>query len=81
MSGRIWGGVSAGIGVVILAVLVVYGTEYGTWVDEAGPLDPGPPTFILPFVIGALGLVLLVGGSVIAIVGARGSARTASSQG
>jgi hypothetical protein len=66
MLGRIWSFVSAGIGLAIHVVLAMYGTEYGTWVDEAGRLDTPPPTFILPFVIGALALVLFVGGLVTA---------------
>ena len=66
MLGRIWSLVSAGVGLAILVVLAMYGTEYGTWVDEAGRLDTPPPTFILPFVIGALALVLFLGGLVTA---------------
>lgn len=70
---RIWGAASAAIGGLIIVLLVVYGTEYGTWVDEAGPLPTAPPTVVLPFAIGALAAVLLVGGSIVAIVGpARG---------
>ena len=66
---RIGGATSAAIGGVILVLLVVYGTEYGTWVDEAGPLPLAPPTVVLPLIIGALAGMLLVGGVVVAIVG------------
>lgn len=68
---RIWGATTAVIGGLILVLLVFYGTEYGTWVDEAGPLSTAPPTFILPFVIGAMAGVLLVGGTIVALVGPR----------
>lgn len=62
MRGRIWSLISAGIGAVILVLLALYGTEYGTWVDEAGRLPTSPPSFVLPFAVGALAAVLLIGG-------------------
>ncbi|MFD3448659.1 hypothetical protein ACFDTO_29090 [Microbacteriaceae bacterium 4G12] len=60
---------SAVIGAAILVVLYLYGMEYGTWLDEAGPLAVAPPSFLLPFVLGALGLVLFVGGLVLTLAG------------
>ena len=77
MRGRIWSSVSAAIGAAILIVLVFYGTEYGTWVDDAGMLDTPPPSFVLPFIIGGLGLFLLVGGLVVTL----GSVGTSSPPG
>ncbi|BCW08333.1 hypothetical protein [Arthrobacter sp. NtRootA1] len=62
MRGTVWAWASALIGAAILVLIFFYGTEYGTWVDEAGPLSVEPPTFILPFAIGGLGFVLLIGG-------------------
>ncbi|TQO19889.1 hypothetical protein FB472_1490 [Rhodoglobus vestalii] len=58
----IWGWLTAAIGLAILVVIFFYGIEFGTWVDEAGSLRSAPPTFILPFVVAGLGLVLFVGG-------------------
>lgn len=55
---------------------LLYGTEYGTWIDEAGSLSVEPPTFILPFAIGGLGFVLLIGG---VIAGSKGMPSAASS--
>jgi hypothetical protein len=60
--GRLWSLLSAAIGAAILVVLFVYGIEFGTFVDEAGQLETPPPSFVLPFVIGGLAVVLLVGG-------------------
>jgi hypothetical protein len=68
MRGRIWSLVSAAIGLVILVVLFLFGTEYGTWLDEAGKLETSPPSFVLPFVIGGLGAVLVLGGLVSAFI-------------
>jgi hypothetical protein len=69
MRGTIWGWLTAAIGLAVLVLLVFYGTEYGTWVDEAGFLRPAPPTFDLPFAIGGLGVVLFIGGSVVGMTG------------
>ncbi|MGO4783942.1 hypothetical protein [Cryobacterium sp. W22_MBD10_FK3] len=48
-------------------MLSFYGTEYGTWLDEAGKLETSPPSFVLPFVIGGLGAFLVLGGLVTAL--------------
>ena len=69
MRGRIWSSVSAAIGAAILVVLFLYGLQYGTWLDEVGPLAVAPPSFLLPFILGALGLVLFVGGLVLTLGG------------
>ena len=66
---RVWGATSAAIGGLILVLLVVYGTEYGTWIDEVGPFAITPPTVVLPLIIGVLAGMLLLGGIVVAIVG------------
>ena len=66
---RVWGAISAAIGGLILVLLVVYGIEYGTWIDEVGPLPIAPPTVVLPLIIGVLAGMLLLGGIVVAIVG------------
>lgn len=71
MRGRIWSLISAGIGAVILVLLALYGTEYGTWVDEAGRLPTSPPSFVLPFAVGALAAVLLIGGVFTAVTPGR----------
>ena len=63
----IWGWLTAAIGLVVLVLLALYGIEVGTWIDEAGPLQTAPPTFIIPFAIGGLGLVLLVGGFIVGV--------------
>lgn len=73
----IWGWLTAAIGMVVLVLLAFYGIEYGTWVDEAGPLQTAPPTFIIPFAIGGLGMVLLFGGF---IVGAAATAQYSQSR-
>ncbi|WP_165384947.1 hypothetical protein [Cryobacterium sp. SO1] len=49
-------------------MLILFGTEYGTWLDEAGRLETSPPSFVLPFVIGGLGAVLVLGGLVSAFI-------------
>jgi hypothetical protein len=67
MQGRVWSSLSAAIGAAILSVLFFYGTEYGTWLDEAGRLDTPPPILALPFIVGGLGLLLLIGGLVVTL--------------
>jgi hypothetical protein len=67
MLGTVWGWVTASIGLAIVALLFVYGYEYGIWLDEVGPLTVAPPTFLLPFAIGGLGVVLLIGGFVVGV--------------
>jgi hypothetical protein len=57
------------MGAIILILLFMYGIEYGTWVDEAGRLDTAPPSFLLPFAIGGLGGVIMIGGLVIGLSG------------
>ena len=73
MRGPVWGIVTAGIGVLMIGLLVAWGTAYGTWLDEIGPFidDPGAapeaPTIILPGLVGLLAVALVVGGVVIAV--------------
>jgi hypothetical protein len=62
-------GFSAATGLAVLVLLAFYCIEYGTWLDEAGPLRASPPTFILPFALGGLGVVLLIGGLIVGIAG------------
>lgn len=57
------------MGAVIIILLVIYGTEYGTYLDEVGPyLDetrgaaPTAPTIILLAIIGLVAVGLLIGG-------------------
>jgi hypothetical protein len=69
MLGTVWGWITASIGLAVLPLLFVYGYEYGTWVDQAGPLNAAPPTFLLPFAIGGLGVVLVIGGFVVGATG------------
>lgn len=76
MRGNVWAWARALIGAAIVVLIFFYGTEYGTWIDEAGSLSVEPPTFILPFAIGGLGFVLLIGG---VIAGSKGMPSAASS--
>lgn len=69
MLGTVWACISATIGLALLAVVLLYAVEYGTWVDRAGPLPVAPPDFILPLTIGRLGVVLLVGGFIVGAMG------------
>ncbi len=69
MQGTIWGWISAAIGLAVLVLLFFYGIDYGTWVDEAGPLRSSPPAFILPFAVGGLGVVLSIGGFCVGVAG------------
>ncbi|WP_314452169.1 hypothetical protein [uncultured Microbacterium sp.] len=67
MSGKIWGFITAAIGLTTIVLLVLYGTEYGTWLDEIGPLidledAAAAPTIALPAAIGLLAIGQLVGG-------------------
>ncbi len=45
---------TAGIGVLMIGLLVAWGTAYGTWLDEIGPFiddagaAPDAPTIVLP---------------------------------
>lgn len=64
----IWGWLTSAIGLAILVLLFVYGTQSGTWMDEVGPLPISPPTFVIPFAIGGLGLVLLCGGLIMGVL-------------
>lgn len=72
----VWGWVSAAVGIAILGLLVAYGTEYGTWVDAAGMLPIPPPTFVIPFAIGGLALILVIGGLVSAFSALAARTRT-----
>lgn len=64
---------TAGIGVLMIGLLVAWGTAYGTWLDEIGPFiddagaAPEAPTIVLPGLVGLLALALVIGGVVIAI--------------
>lgn len=69
MQNRIWAWSSAAMGAAILVLLFFYGIEYGTWLDEAGRLSTSPPTFLLPFTIGGLGGVIMIGGLVVGLSG------------
>lgn len=64
----IWGWLTSAIGLAVLILLFFYGMQSGTWLDEVGPLRLSPPTFVIPFAIGGLGLVLFLGGLVIGLV-------------
>lgn len=67
MRGSVWGLITAAIGLIIIVLLVLFGTAYGTWVDEIGPsLDlaeqAASPTIVLPGLIGLLAIGLVIGG-------------------
>lgn len=67
MRGSVWGLITAVIGLIIIVLLVLFGTAYGTWVDEIGPsLDlaeqAASPTIVLPGLIGLLAVALVIGG-------------------
>lgn len=69
MRANIWGLTTAAIGAAIIVLLVVYGAEYGTYLDEMSPYmtdtdgaAPSAPTIVLPAVIGFLAVGLLIGG-------------------
>ncbi|MBD8479461.1 hypothetical protein [Microbacterium sp. CFBP 8794] len=58
-------------------LLVVYGTQYGTWLDEIGSsLDledqAAAPTILLPAIIGLLAIGLVVGGLAVGLTISRG---------
>ncbi|SEE85947.1 hypothetical protein SAMN04489740_2818 [Arthrobacter alpinus] len=64
----IWGWLSSALGLAVLVLLFVYGMQSGTWLDEVGSLRVSPPTFMVPFAIGGLGVVLFLGGLIIGLV-------------
>lgn len=77
MRGIIWGLLTAAIGLTMIALLVVYGTQYGTWLDEIGSsLDledqAAAPTILLPAIIGLLAIGLVVGGLAVGLTIPRG---------
>ena len=72
MRANVWGLLTAAIGMTIIVLLVVYGTAWGTWIDEVGSsLDiaeqASAPTIILPAVIGLLAVVLVIGGVAVGV--------------
>lgn len=72
MRANVWGLLTAAIGMAIIILLVVYGTAWGTWIDEVGSsLDiaeqASAPTIILPAVIGLLAVVLVIGGVAVGV--------------
>ncbi|MBH0109974.1 hypothetical protein I6E81_07325 [Salinibacterium sp. NG22] len=69
MRNRIWAVTSGLLGAAILVLLFFYGIEYGTWIDEAGPLTTSPPTFLLPFAIGGIAGILMIGGFAVSLSG------------
>lgn len=64
----IWGWLTSAIGLAVLVLLFVYGMQSGAWLDEVGPLRLPPPTFMIPFAIGGLGVVLFLGGLIIGLI-------------
>ncbi|MGN7971019.1 hypothetical protein [Microbacterium sp. 22296] len=73
MRGDIWGLITAAIGLATIVLLVVYGTAYGTWLDEIGPFidledAAAAPTIALPAAIGLLAIVQLVGGLAVGLI-------------
>lgn len=77
MRGSVWGLLSAAIGLTIIVLLVVFGTAYGTWIDDIGPsLDlaeqAAAPTIVLPGLIGFLALALIIGGLAVGLTIPRG---------
>lgn len=61
----------------MIVLLVVYGTQYGTWLDEIGSsLDledqAAAPTILLPAMIGLLSIGLVVGGLTVGLTIPRG---------
>ncbi|MCJ1708871.1 hypothetical protein [Microbacterium sp. VKM Ac-2923] len=76
MNGKIWGFITAAIGLTIITLLVIFGTEYGTWLDEIGPLlslenAAAAPTIALPAAIGLLAIGQLVGGLAVGLIPSR----------
>jgi hypothetical protein len=74
MLGKVWGWITAGIGAVMLALLVAYGTASGTWIDEHSGLfidkaghSVDPPSIVGLLIVTVLALVLLIGGVVVGI--------------
>lgn len=77
MRGSVWGLITAAIGLLIIVLLVLFGTAYGTWVDEIGPsldLDEqaASPTIVLPGLIGLLAVALIIGGLAVGLTIPRG---------
>lgn len=73
MRGPVWAMVTAGIGVLMIGMLVVWGTTYGMWLDEIGPFiddagsAPAAPTIVLPGLVVLLAVILIIGGIVTAV--------------
>ena len=74
--GTVWGWVTAAIGAIMMALLIAYGTASGTWVDEHSSLlvdkaghSVDMPSVAAPLLVGALALVLLIGGLVVGMIG------------
>jgi len=85
MLGKAWGWITAGIGAVMLAFLVAYGTASGTWVDEHSGLlvdkvgqSVDPPSIVGLLIVTVLALVLLIGGVVVGIASRRPRGAVAS---
>lgn len=77
MRGSVWGLLTAAIGMTIIVLLVIFGTAYGTWIDEIGPsLDlteqAAAPTIVLPGLIGLLAVGLVIGGLAVGLTIPRG---------
>ena len=76
MRNRIWAVTTGLLGAAILVVLFFYGIQYGTWVDEAGPLNAAPPSFLLPFIVGGIAGVIMIGGFVVSLSGLNDESRS-----
>lgn len=83
-----WGLITAAIGAVIIVLLVIYGTEYGTYLDEVGPyLDetrgaaPTAPTIVLLAIIGLVAVGLLIGGLMNGLTASTTTDRTGDDRG
>ncbi|MEP6480345.1 MAG: hypothetical protein ABJB03_13180 [Rhodoglobus sp.] len=59
--------VSAGIGAVATVLLIAYGTESGTWVDEHHVSNA--PSVLGLMILTALAIVLFVGGLIVGLIG------------
>ncbi len=69
MLGTVWAWISATIGLAVLALVLLHGFEFGTWMDEAGPLPVSPPDFTFAFTAARLSVVLLIGGFIVGAIG------------
>jgi hypothetical protein len=71
--GTVWGWITAAIGAITAALLVAYGTDSGTWVDEQHISNA--PSVLGLLIVTALAILLFAGGLIVGLVGTAGHRR------